>query len=167
VDVLAKAFVTAAQKNRGLSLTLLGGGSQAGTIRKILAAGRVTDRVQYGGHVSQKLLPRWYRMADLFVSPSHVDGSSVSLLEALACGRPVLVSDIPANKEWVREDLNGWLFPDGNPDALAERILRISARRSILPRIGRAARKVAEERADWERNFAVLLRVYGRAARRP
>jgi glycosyltransferase involved in cell wall biosynthesis len=70
-------------------------------------------------------------MADLYISPSHVDGSSVSLMEALACGLPALVSDIPANQEWVSEGVNGWLFPDGNADILAEKILAVIAQRRI------------------------------------
>ena len=102
VDTLARAFSLAAGSNPRLALILLGTGSQAGVIRQALEDGDVLDRVQFGGRVSQADLPAWYRRADLFISPSHVDGSSVSLMEALACGLPVLVSDIPANREWVR-----------------------------------------------------------------
>jgi glycosyltransferase involved in cell wall biosynthesis len=120
----------------------------------------VLDRVQLAGQVSQRNLPHWYHLADLFISPSHVDGSSVSLMEALACGLPCLVSDIPANKEWVSEGDNGWLFPDGNADILAEKILTVIAQRRKLAQIGRAARRSAEERADWKRNFAKLLETY-------
>ena len=50
-------------------------------------------------------------------------------MEALACGLPCLVSDIPANQEWVSEGVNGWLFPDGNTDILAEKILAVIAQR--------------------------------------
>jgi L-malate glycosyltransferase len=116
--------------------------------------------VQFGGQVSQRDLPRWYHMADLYISPSHVDGSSVSLMEAMACGLPALVSDIPANKEWVSEGVNGWLFPDGNADILAEKFLTVIAQRRKLTQIGRAARRSAEERADWKKNFAKLLEAY-------
>ena len=115
----------------------------------------VIDRVEFGGRVSQADLPRWYRKSDLYVSPSHVDGSSVSLMEALACGLPALVSDIPANKEWVQEDRNGWLFPDGDADALAEKILWIAARprqhgsdRSPSPPSGRTAGRLEQELPD-------------------
>ena len=99
-------------------------------------------------------------MADIYISPSHVDGSSVSLMEALACGLPALVSDIPANKEWVSEGINGWLFPDRDAGALAEKILAAMAQRKKFTQIGRAARKVAEERADWKKNFGTLLKAY-------
>jgi glycosyltransferase involved in cell wall biosynthesis len=163
VDVLARAFVRAAQSRPGLSLLLLGGGSQGARIRQILMSGGVLDRVTFGGQVSQTELPRWYHRADVYVSPSHVDGSSVSLMEALACGLPCLVSDIPGNKEWVTEGENGWLFPDGDADTLAAKIMQAMDRRSMLPKIGRAARAMAEERADWKKNSAKLMQVYKQA----
>jgi glycosyltransferase involved in cell wall biosynthesis len=134
-------------------------------LRQILLDGGVIDRVQFGGRVSEDDLPGWYRRADLFVSASHVDGSSVSLMEALACGLPALVSDIPANREWIQEDVDGWRFPDGNAEALADKMLSIAARPLQLKEIGRRARRVAEERADWSKNFPVLLRSYEEAVR--
>ena len=160
VDVLAKAFVKVAGQDPNVDLLLIGGGSQAQSIRQILQRGGVLERVSMPGQVTQKDLPRWYHRSDLFISPSHVDGSSVSLMEALACGIPCLVSDIPANKEWVTENENGWLFPDGDSDALAAKIQSAIARKKNLPEVGRAARCVAERRADWKKNFAQLLIAY-------
>lgn len=165
VDILARAFVRATESRLGLNLMLLGGGSQGARIRQILMNGSVLDRVTFAGQVSQAELPNWYHRADVFISPAHVDGSSVSLLEALASGLPCLVSDIPGNKEWVTEGENGWLFPDGDADALAAKILQAADQRKTLPEIGRAARAVAEERADWTKNSAKLMQVYGQASR--
>jgi glycosyltransferase involved in cell wall biosynthesis len=162
VDVLVRAFVLAARQNDALSLILLSGGSDGNTIRRILQEGGQLDRVQFAGHVAQQDQPRWYQRADLFISPSHVDGSSVSLMEALACGSAVLISDIPANKEWVRHDVNGWLFRDGDPADLAQKILWISSQPRVIQRVRREARKVAVARADWKKNFKVLLRAYKR-----
>lgn len=160
MDVLAKAFVKVAQEKDNVDLILLNGGSQGGRIRQILQSGGVLDRVTFGGQISQTDLPRWYHMADLYISPSHVDGSSVSLMEALACGLPCLVSDIPANKEWVTENENGWLFRDGDVDDLANKILAAMDQREKLPQIGRAARRSAEMRADWKKNAETLMNVY-------
>jgi glycosyltransferase involved in cell wall biosynthesis len=160
VDVLARAFVKVAQQNDGVDLLLLGNGSQGGYLRQIFQSGDVLDRVTFGGHVSQTDLPRWYHKADLYISPSHVDGSSVSLMEALGCGLPCLVSDIPANKEWVIEGENGWLFRDGDVNHLAEKILAAISQREKLPGIGRAGRRSAEIRADWKKNAEVLMNVY-------
>lgn len=158
VDVLARAFVQALRQRPRLRLFLLGGGSQAGALRAILAP--VMDRVHFGGQVPQADLPRYYHQADLFVSPSHVDGSPVSLLEAMACGLPVLVSDIPANREWVEHGVNGWLFPDGDVNALTSALIRAVDERDSLPALGRAARRTAEARADWNVNAQKLLEAY-------
>jgi glycosyltransferase involved in cell wall biosynthesis len=160
VDILARAFARVAAQRPEVSLLLLGGGSQGHIIRQILDSGGVNERVTFAGQISQRDLPRYYKMADLYISPSHVDGSSVSLMEALACGLPCLVSDIPANKEWVFEGQNGWLFPDGNVDALTAKILAAIDQRASLPEIGKNARLVAEDRADWKKNFGKLLTAY-------
>ncbi len=160
VEVLAHAFVNVARRDPSMRLILLGAGSRAETIRKILVQGGAIDRVQFGGHVQQANLPGWYRRADLFISPSHVDGSSVSLMEALACGLPALVSDIPANREWVDEGVDGWLFPDGNAEALAEKILTIKTNQRRMTQAGLAARAIAEKKADWSKNFTCLLMAY-------
>ncbi len=159
VDVLARAFVKAAQANPKIKLILLGGGSQGGLIRQILTSGGMIDQVHFGGHVAQKDLPYWYHQADLYISPSHVDGSSVSLMEALGCGLPCLVSDIPANKEWVSDE-NGWLFRDGDVNDLAEKILLAMKNKKSLPKLGKAARATAEQKADWAKNAQVLFDTY-------
>ena len=160
VDVLARAFVKVAEQNENVNLLLLGGGSQGNALRHIFESGGVLDRVAFAGQVSQTELPRWYHRADLYISPSHVDGSSVSLMEALACGLPCLVSDIPANKEWVVENENGWLFRDGDANHLAEKILSAISQREKLPGVGESSRRVAEVRADWKKNAEALMNVY-------
>jgi len=95
VDVIAQAFVQAAHQRPELHLFLLGNGSQENMLRSIFLAGGVIERVHFPGQVTQADLPRYYRAADLYVSASHSDGTSISLLEAMACGRPALISDIP------------------------------------------------------------------------
>ena len=72
------------------------------------------DKVHFAGQVDYVDLPKYYRVAHLYLSASIVDGSSVSLLEAMSCGIPALVSDIPGNREWVVPGRNGWLFPTGD-----------------------------------------------------
>jgi glycosyltransferase involved in cell wall biosynthesis len=167
VDILAKAFVKVASKNPNANLILLGGGSHGTRLRQILMNGGVMDQVHFGGHISQADLPRWYHMADLYISPSHVDGSSVTLMEALASGLPCLVSDIPGNQEWIENGVNGWLFRDGDADDLAAKILDAIKNRELFGKIGEAARKTAEEKADWKKNFGKLLEAYNRVVASP
>jgi glycosyltransferase involved in cell wall biosynthesis len=160
VDVLARAFLGAAQQNPDLRLLLVGSGPQAEELRRILTP--VEDMVHMPGWVDQADLPAAYCAADLFITPSHCDGSSVSLLEALACGVPALVSDIPSNLEWVKPGVNGDVFPDGDAAALQEKILVLAAD-ADLSAYARQARLIAEQRANWGENFQKLLQAYQRA----
>ena len=81
-------------------------------------------------------------------------------MEALACGLPALVSDIPGNREWIADSEAGWLFPDGDSAALAEGILHVAARRKAMKNAGLHARQLAEARANWPENFKKLLSAY-------
>lgn len=160
VEVVARAFVEAAHDQPALSLIMLGNGSQADLLRELFTSGKVIDQVEFPGQINQPDLPGYYRRANLYVSASHSDGTSISLLEAMGCGIPALVSDIPGNKEWVEAGVNGWLFADGNVSQLSQSIKNAYMNRKDLPRMGTAARKIVEKRADWERNFKKMLEVY-------
>jgi glycosyltransferase involved in cell wall biosynthesis len=160
VDVVVKAFGKAARRIPELRLILLGGGSLAGQIRQLVLENGLGERVFLGGQVKYTDLPGYYQAADLYLSASHSDGSSVSLMEALASGLPALVSDIPGNKEWITTGCEGWLFADGDAEGLAQVIIQAYNQRQNLPELGQAARRLAEKRADWRKNFQVLLETY-------
>lgn len=164
VDVMLRGFARAAQEAPELRLLMLGGGSQARLVHQIIQENGLQGQVYLGGQVNQGTLPTMYRAADLYVSASHSDGSSVSLMEALGCGLPVLVTDIPSNREWVTDGQQGWLFPDGNDQAVASGILRAFQLARQQPEkmveMRRESRLRAEQRADWKLNFDVLMRAY-------
>jgi glycosyltransferase involved in cell wall biosynthesis len=181
VDDLARAFVKAARQHPELRLFMLGNGPLAPTIRRIFQQGGVLDQVHFPGQVSQQKLPEYYRAADLYISTSHSDGTSISMLEALASGTPVLLSDIPGNQEWVLpspdgrgganevrmggEGKVGWLFKDGDIESLTNSILHAVENREQLPAMGREARLLAESRGNWEKNFPELFKAYEIALR--
>jgi glycosyltransferase involved in cell wall biosynthesis len=162
VDVLAQAFSIAASQRPELRLVMLGNGSQAPLLHNIFQRGGVADRVNTPGQVPQRELPNYFRRTDLYISASHSDGTSISLLEALASGLPAIVSDIPGNREWIRPEENGWWFPDGDAQALAETILIAFDRRESLREMGERSREIAERGADWNKNFQTLLGAYER-----
>jgi glycosyltransferase involved in cell wall biosynthesis len=160
VDVLVRGFARAAQQAPGLRLQLLSGGSQVDAIRAILEQYNVLDRVHFAGQIGQEDLPLYYHAADLYVSASHSDGSSVSLMEALACGVPALVSDIPGNREWLANSPAGWIFPDGDDQAVTDGIIKAYQHRTELQPMRNAARALAEKHANWPENFKRLLAAY-------
>ncbi len=165
VDQIVQAFLRAAAVEPNLRLLLLGDGSMAPELRHLIASAGASDRIHIAGQVGYDELPRYYRAADVYVSASRSDGSSVSLMEALACGLPALVSDIPGNREWVEPGANGWWFAGGDAPDLEQKMLAAHAARERLAAFGQGARQVAEDRADWTRNFPRLMDAYDLARR--
>lgn len=160
VDVIAKAFVQAARELPQLRLVMLGNGSKAALLQQVFTQGGVQGKVSFPRQVGQQDLTNYYRNADLYISASHSDGTSISLLEAMACGKPVLVSDIPGNLEWVEAGINGWIFPDGNAELLAQAMTRAVQKRAMLAEMGRSARRLVEKRANWNNNFQQMQKAY-------
>jgi glycosyltransferase involved in cell wall biosynthesis len=160
VDIVCQAFMDIARNVENVNLLLLGDGSLRSQIERIFRSSGLENRVYMAGFIRLEDLPKYYRSADLYISASHVDGSSISLLEALACGIPPVVSDIPGNREWVTPGENGWWFADGSSQFLAETILGALQNPERLQEYGENSRKIAEERADWKKNSECLLDAY-------
>lgn len=157
-----RAFIKAARENQNLGLLMPGGGSLQAKIKRAINKAGLKDSVHFPGKISQQELPNYIRASDIYTSASLSDGSSVSLMEALACGIPSLVSDIPGNREWVKPGRQGWIFPVKNDNWLAEMILSASASKE-LKEMGAQARKTAEQKADWNKNKKLLFQAYTRA----
>jgi glycosyltransferase involved in cell wall biosynthesis len=160
VDVVVKGFARAVEQEPRLRLFLLGNGSLAGQVQALIEQHGLREMVSLVGQVSQAALPGFYRAADLYVSASHSDGSSVSLMEALASGLPALVSDIPGNREWIEPGEAGWLFSDGDAEALSAGMLRAAQEPDTLAPMRAAARALAERRANWAENSKQLFKAY-------
>jgi glycosyltransferase involved in cell wall biosynthesis len=92
------------------------------------------------GHIDD-IKSLWQR-CHLAVLPSHREGLPVSLLEAAACGRPLIATDAPGCREIVLEDKTGLLVPIEDPTALAQAIMRLAESRELRARYGKSARQL-------------------------
>ena len=162
VDITLRAFINAVQQNPHLRMFLFGKGTQEYMLREMTEQAGIKDKVHFGGYLEREDLPDAYNSADVFLSASHCDGSSVSLMEALACGTPAIVSDIPGNLEWVSNGEQGWVFPDGDVETMTAQ-MNTASREPDLAEMGARTRSFAQEKADWKKNFKVLLEAYEQA----
>jgi glycosyltransferase involved in cell wall biosynthesis len=160
IDVLVAAFHKVAREAETARLLLLGDGSMAPQIKKMIDKGGYRDRIYMAGQIPQSSLPDYYNLADVYVSSVPSDGTSISLLEAMACGLPVIVADAPGNREWVVPEANGWLFQPGNPDSLADAMKSAVQPAGSDVRMREANIELARQKADWNKNFQVLLSAY-------
>ena len=96
------------------------------------------------GHIDD-IVSLW-RMCHLAVLPSHREGLPGSLLEAAACGRPLIATDVPGCREIVLEDQTGLLVPIENPTALAQAIMRVAESEPLRAQFGAAARRLVVDK---------------------
>jgi glycosyltransferase involved in cell wall biosynthesis len=161
VDVAVDAFLRSAADRPELRLLVLSSGSLTAGLEARVAAAVAQSRVQFTGRIPNDDLPRHLSAADIYLSASHLDGSSVTLLEAMASGLPGVVSDIPGNREWITDGVSGALFADGDATTGALALSAIATLPATERRaIGAAARQVAVKRADWSRNVPRLFAAY-------
>jgi glycosyltransferase involved in cell wall biosynthesis len=155
------AFRLAYKREPRLRLVLLGGGPLAPRMQSYIAQHGLCGVVWLLGQRPEEELPEYFRSADVYLSCAPSDGSSISLLCAIASGLPVVVSDRPSNREWVRHDDNGWLAKAGDPESFARVIVDAAhldpdRRRRIMS----TNREIALQDADWDRNISKLYAAY-------
>jgi glycosyltransferase involved in cell wall biosynthesis len=127
----------------------------------------ISSHVYFAGNVANEELPRFLNSADIYVSGSLYDGTSVSLLEAMACGLPVVVTDVPAILEWVQDGKNGSVVPRRDSSTLARRIVELANDSTLRKTFSRENLAIAKKRADWEKNLDILENIYRRLPNLP
>jgi glycosyltransferase involved in cell wall biosynthesis len=155
-DVI-EAFARAALADPALMLVLGGDGPLTPAHRARVDELDLAPRVRFIGRVDEPELPALLRGADLYVTASETDGTSVTLLQAMACGVPVIASRNPGNATWVREGETGQLFDVGDVKELAA--LMVSGRTN--PDVIDTALRLVRSEGDWTGNRMRLLQVIG------
>ncbi|EQB62804.1 MAG: Glycosyl transferase group 1 [candidate division Zixibacteria bacterium RBG-1] len=108
-----------------IEFLICGEGSQKDFLVQLAEKLEIADKVKFLGKLFQTELLLNLQNADIYVSTSLSDSSSVSLLEAMACQLIPIVTDIPGDREWIKDDQNGFLVPVSKPELLAERITEV------------------------------------------
>lgn len=129
-------------------------------LQGLIAALKLSDAATFVPHVSYDELPGLYRTAQVVVSVPSSDGMPVSVLEAMACGTPVVVSDLPALRELAGDGADLPLVPVRDPDALSQTLIRLLAdperRASIADRNLETAHRVG----NWEVEMSRMAALY-------
>ncbi len=103
----------------------------------------------FAGKAPDRELHSWYEAADLFVHPTLYEGSSLVTLEAMAHRRACVVTDAGGLPDKVKNGVNGWIVPAGDPAALAAAISGALEDRARLKRMGDEGRAIVERHFSW------------------
>jgi glycosyltransferase involved in cell wall biosynthesis len=120
----------------------------------------ISEHVRFVGLVPHREVAQYLCAADIYVSTSFVDSTSVSLLEAMACGVAPVVTDIYGNREWVENGVNGLLYSPKDPKSLAERIIQLIEDEDQRAQFGDKCVEIIRERAIWEKCVSKMEAIY-------
>jgi glycosyltransferase involved in cell wall biosynthesis len=156
VECLVQAIPYVIKEVPTAHFLILGRGSLTETLKKTVATMGVSPHVKFLGEVPFSEMPSYLKLADIYVSTSLSDGSSASLLEAMACKLPVIVTNTAGNREWVTDGSTGLLFPTKDSKALAEKIVRLSKDEALRSALAEKAYQYVSEKTNWKRNSKLL-----------
>jgi len=108
------------------------------------------DHFDFVGFVSKSDLIRLYQQATLYVLPSHYEGLPTVLLEAMACGAPVVATAVSGNLDVIEDGVNGLLVPSKQPRKIAEAVHSILEDQSLQNQLSAMARKTIEQKFTWD-----------------
>ncbi len=160
VETVIEAFAGVREALPDATLTVAGEGSQGAALRARAERSPAANAITFVGNVEHERVPALLQAHHLYVTATHSDTTSVSLLEAMACGLFPIVTDIPANREWLVDGEGGRLFPAGDATKLAVAIIdswRATELRETARRINLG---VIETRGRWEETMRPVKRLF-------
>jgi L-malate glycosyltransferase len=162
-DIL-DAFNLLKKKHSGLPLKLLmvGRGSMIEYLKSKAKNYNIENSVIFTGRVAFSEIEKYHNMLDIFLAPSTNDSESfgVGVLEASACGKPVIVSNVGGLSEVVVEGETGFVVPPNNPEVLANKIETLVLDKNLIIRMGKNGRKFVEEVYDYNKILDYIMGLY-------
>lgn len=150
-------------------LTIIGGDPDAGPemissemarIKNLCQELGLADLVIFLGKQDQDQLAYYYSAADIVIMPSHYESFGMVALEAMACGTPVVASQVGGLGFLVQDGITGFVVPDGEPDALSERLYRLICEPDLRQRMGDQACEFAQA-YSWQNITSQIITLYG------
>jgi glycosyltransferase involved in cell wall biosynthesis len=160
VSLLIRAIPIVLKEEPKTKFLIAGEGSEKENLKSDVENLNLSTSVQFLGRVPHKEMPNLLAKTDIYVSTSLYDGTSVSLLEALASGAFPVVTDIPSNREWITDGDNGFLVPIDEAEILASRILDAIRNWDFLEKSQLGNLLIVERKAFWPTNIKKLEEIY-------
>jgi glycosyltransferase involved in cell wall biosynthesis len=125
IDAGMRALALVAQRFPGLRASVAGSGPERDRLGALAGELGIADRVRFTGRLDVQEMVRLYQSADVVLNPSRADNTPNSILEALACGVPVVSTDVGGIPFLVEHGRSAWLAPVDAPQALAEGVCEV------------------------------------------
>jgi len=159
-DVILKAFGILKQKSIPFKLTVIGDGIELKNLRFLAKKLKIERDVRFTGKVNNFDIPKFLQQSTFYISMPITEGVSASLFEAMACGCFPIVSDLPGNKSWIKEKVNGLLVASENHTKLAEELEWAFNNSDVTNNAIIQNRKLVEDNANYKTNMKKIADTY-------
>jgi glycosyltransferase involved in cell wall biosynthesis len=162
IDVLINSFYRLHEKYPQLKLLIIGEGSAGEKLKALVKKLEIEDKVMFTGRVPFSEISDYYNRISVLVNISEYESFGVSVIEAMACGKPVIVTNVGGLKEVVKDDTVGLKVEIGNVEQTAAAIERLVTDAALYQRISETARMYATTTYNWNDNLQQMLDAYKR-----
>ena len=159
VDTLIRSIQLVVCLIPDVHLYIAGSGEEEGELKHLVRKLDIVENVTFLGFISGDVKWSCYKSADLFVLPSLDDNAPVALPEAMACGKPVIASNVGGIPCVVEDDVTGLLFECGDVKDLAEKIVILLQNSELRGKMGRTGQERAKE-FSWDGIAKRTMKLY-------
>jgi glycosyltransferase involved in cell wall biosynthesis len=161
---LIKAFSIVKSRNEKLPLKLLivGSGSQKDHLKNLAKKNDCENDCIFTGYINHELIRNYHNMIDISVFLSDQESFGVSVLEAMACCKPVVVSNTGGLLEIVNDGQNGYLVSPNNPEVAANAIEKLIKNPELRIEFGKNGREKVKAFYDWDKSVDLMSDIYAK-----
>ena len=162
IDVLIKSFsaLKLKHKEKSIKLIIIGVGSHENNLKQLVEKLKLTDDVIFTGRISFSEVSNYFNMIDVLANLSDYESFGVSVIEAMACEKPVIATNTGGLKEIIENDSFGSLVEIGNVEQTTNEIEKYLLNSDLKQKIGIAARNKILKKYNWKDNVKQMIDIY-------
>jgi glycosyltransferase involved in cell wall biosynthesis len=159
-DLIA-AFIKLSSTHHNLNLIIIGNGPEYSTIKNIISSSNHSEKkIHLLGNKPHNEVSHWLSASDIFVLPTYYEGLPNAVLEAMACGLPVIATKVGGIPEVIEEGRNGILIDKKDVESLIRAIVYLLKNQALAKNMGTQGRKMFESRFSWQKNAQKVIEIY-------
>ena len=160
VSLFIRAIPIVIKEEPNTKFFVAGDGSEREKLTREAKSLDISSYIEFLGRIPHEKMADLLAQADIYVSTSLYDGTSVSLLEAMGSGAFPIVTDIPANREWIISGENGFLVPINEERILGKRIIDAIRNRDLVEKSRIRNFSIVREKVPWPVNMKKFVDIY-------
>jgi len=162
IEYLIRGFKILENKipNQPLKLLIVGKGTQELFLKNLVKKLNIQSKVEFTGYINPDLVLKYHNMIDIAVFPSIEESFGVSVLEASACGKPVIVSNVGGLPEVAEDGKTGFIVEKENPDAIALAWEKFISNPELRNEFGKNGRNKVIKEYNWKDSIDKIIYIY-------